>query len=191
MRNLNIRRRSLIPLLISISVVRPWMLELTFSGDSGNSTRSETFEQIATNQTMRLKGIPTHTNECVDTWTAANFVDIQYLSGSRDPSEISDQLIEYNFHEGVVNQKGFSLYLYNDTVCEGLTPAPGTDTKGTAFDAKLNSAHRVYDLSGPAGTTLKRPRKVRSFYVETELPRQMDSTIRKGHRPVGMMDDSA
>ncbi|KAF3916667.1 hypothetical protein ABW20_dc0105168 [Dactylellina cionopaga] len=183
-------RLAVLLFLIFSKPVRPWILRLTFSGGGSNATRVETYGQSMTSGSGNYKGIPTHTNECRDVWTPVNkkHVDSQYLSGSRDPSEVSDKLVEYSFIEGVFNPRSYTLYLYNDTTCEGLTPSPLPDGRvNLNFDKVLNKPHAVYDLSGFAGTRLKKLRIVRSFYVQTDSPRFMLGAFSAGQR---LMDNA-
>lgn len=76
---------------------------------------------------------------------------------------MSDELIKYSFTEGPTS---FILFFYNGTNCKGLTPKPGAKGQDALFNKRLNAPHAVYDLSGLLGTTLKKPRKVQSFYCD-------------------------
>ncbi|KAK6362603.1 hypothetical protein TWF730_000060 [Orbilia blumenaviensis] len=104
---------------------------------------------------------------------------------------MSDKLIKYSFTEGVFNPRSFMLFLYNDTNCEGLTPKTDANGQDAKFDRRLNAPHAVYDLSGLAGTALKKPRKVQSFYVATDTPRYLYKAA-KGEREhlMNIVDDS-
>ncbi|KAK6508810.1 hypothetical protein TWF481_003578 [Arthrobotrys musiformis] len=175
--------RSIIALLFFVSMVKPWMLRLTFSSDGGRTARVQAFEQIYTNGTQRYLGTPTHTNQCIDVWTPVNkpYVDAQHESGIRQAADMSDELIKYSFTEGVFNPSSFMLFLYNDTNCEGLAPEPDANGDVPQFNRRLNAPHAVYDLSGLAGTTLKKPRKVQSFYVATDTPRYLYKAAKGEH----------
>ncbi|KAK6343806.1 hypothetical protein TWF696_007467 [Orbilia brochopaga] len=155
-------------LCFGAGLVHSWMLLLTFSGDGGESTLTAFYQQLGSNGTQRYQGIPTSSNTCIDSWSDINYVNQQYNSGSRDPQEAPDTLIKYSFSDGGYNPRTYQLYLYNDTVCEGLTPEPGSDE---ALDQDKNKANAVYDLSGLAGTRVKNGRQVRSFYVDIRTPR--------------------
>ncbi|KAK6535809.1 hypothetical protein TWF281_000059 [Arthrobotrys megalospora] len=172
---------SVVAFILFISVAKPWMLKLTFSSDGGKTSRLQTFEQMYTNGTEKYIGTPTHTNKCIDIWTPVNYVDSQYEAGIRQAADESDQLVKYSFTEGVFNPRSFMLFFYNDTKCEGLTPEPNAEGQAAQFNRRLNAPHAVYDLSGLSGTTLKKPRKVQSFYVATDTPRYLYKAAKGKH----------
>ncbi|KAK6516099.1 hypothetical protein TWF506_006010 [Arthrobotrys conoides] len=181
----------LITLVFFVSIVKPWMLRLTFSSDGAETTRVQTFEQLYTNGTQKYLGTPTHTNKCIDVWTPVNrpYVDAQHKSGIRQAADMSDELIKYSFTEGVFNPTTFMLFFYNDTNCEGLTPEPGAKGQEAQFNRRQNAPHAVYDLSGLSGTKLKKPRKVQSFYVATDTPRYLYKAA-KGKNLMDIPDSS-
>ncbi|KAF3180050.1 hypothetical protein EYR41_002563 [Orbilia oligospora] len=183
--------QSLITILLFVSIVKAWMLRLTFSSDGAKTTRVQTFEQLYTSGTQKYLGAPTHTNKCIDIWTPVNkpYVDAQHESGIRQAADMSDELIKYGFIGGVFNPTTFMLFFYNDTNCEGLTPKPGAKGQEARFNRRLNAPHAVYDLAGLSGTTLKKPRKVQSFYVATDTPRYLYKAA-KGNNLMSIADSS-